>query len=158
MLTETLFGSAPLSAAADEAFLSLAALAASAVDIDGDTDRCAMRFPCRHFFLLRSADLAAERVAATAQVTHAGHDGHRSTCGTHPNVEISLCDGGSGGSRLDRIDVPATRHALQTARRLARDAAAGAKLSPAQQVHAGAASPQRFREPERHVFAVHLDV
>ena len=40
VLIETLFGSAPLSAAADEAFLSLAALAASAVDV-GHTERCA---------------------------------------------------------------------------------------------------------------------
>ena len=56
------------------------------------------------------------------------------------NSELTLCSGGSMGSRLDCIDVPATRYALQTARRLARDAAAGAKLGPAQQVCDAAAA------------------
>jgi len=43
VLIATLFGSAPLSAAADEAFLSLAALAASARDVPHDNaQRCGM--------------------------------------------------------------------------------------------------------------------
>ena len=43
VLVATLFGSAPLSAAADEAFLSLTALAASARDVpQSEAQRCAL--------------------------------------------------------------------------------------------------------------------
>ena len=50
---------------------------------------------------------------------------------------------GSGeGFHLDRVDVPATRHALQTARRVAKQTAAGAKLDPAQQVPCGGLCPR----------------
>ena len=43
-------------------------------------------------------------------------------------------DSGGEGFRLDRVELPATRHALQTARRIAKQTAAGAKLDAAQQV------------------------
>jgi len=43
-------------------------------------------------------------------------------------------ESGGEGFQLDRIDVPATRQALQTARRIAKATAAGAKLDAAQQV------------------------
>jgi hypothetical protein len=67
VLIETLFGSAPLSAAADEAFLSLAALATSAIDVGG-TERCEV--PCDSGLSdLQSDHFAAEQFVAAAPYT-----------------------------------------------------------------------------------------